>query len=141
MKTILGILLAVVLCGCAATKMPTESGRPEVVLPGTVAEVKPRLVAAVLAKGYTVTASDDLRVVAEKDAGLGAAVAMSLGTGASSDGAARTRAQFTLLPVPAGTRVVADLWLVNRTLGGENVVPQEGSRARASLQSFLSGLR
>ena len=140
MKTILGILLAVGLCGCAATKMPTESGRPEVVLPGTVAEVKPRLVAAVLAKGYTVTASDDLRVVAEKDAGLGAAVAMSLGTGASSDGA-RTRAQFTLLPVPAGTRVVADLWLVNRTLGGENVVPQEGSRARTSLQSFLSGLR
>lgn len=142
MKAVCMVVLAWLLAGCAATKLPTASGRPEVSLPGPVAAVKARLAGALVNVGYSVTASDDLRVVAEKQAGSGESFALALTVGHGADPNARKRLQFTLVPVGESVRVIGELALVNQGAFGQvNVVPQDRGRGPASVQAFLDSLR
>lgn len=128
MKTLCIAFAAALLCGCAAT-MNTPSGTNEVTVNAPLPKVRQIIAAEVVNRGFSVTRSEDLLLVAEKDAGAGAAVLFA----DFSNPSATARTRFNLLETPEGVRVVLRCYIVAR--GTENEVTGGRKDTQAWLES------
>lgn len=134
LTVVFGVVLALFLGGCATGK--TGAARPSALVPGTVAEVKGRLVSDWVAKGWRVESSTDVTVLFHQEAGFGQALGMGLIDGSTD---AARRLQFTLVPEGSSVQVTADAWLLSHGWWGkETRADAHGSDAK--LQQYLSNL-
>lgn len=140
-RTIAWLLVAVCLTGCAGTQVQhnTASGRPERVFQAQPDTVRAALVTELVNRGYRITKESQSLVEGEKFTDkVGAIIAYST----QYDSKVAVRVTYTMIPGPAGTRVIGDIQAVsNPGSGFERVHPLQNTASSADMQKALDGLQ
>ena len=109
LKTVCILAVTALLVGCAAPRMNTPSGAPEVTIHAPVAKIRARAINDMVNRGYTPMNNDGINLVFEKDSSMMASVFF----GSRYDSQARNRVKLALIDDGAGTvRVLCHGYIV-----------------------------
>ena len=142
MRVLLALSIAISLAGCQTNTPTTASGSPEITVTGARPDqVKPQLVNAILNRGLRLRTDSPFQIVAERKWG-GAGGAAVLGALLSSDASdVIERISFSIADTGAGTRIVADRYMVKYAgTGRETANPANNAPGLDSLQGTLDAM-
>lgn len=116
MKQIFSLAIMLAITGCAAPKLNTRSGTPEVTIAAPAEKIRARLANDLADHGFAAINSDPLSLVFEKEAGAAASVFF----GSSFNPTAYYRARLTLIEDAGSVRVLYHGYIIsNRGSGFE----------------------
>jgi len=129
------------MTGCAnPVQHATASQRPEVcITKAKSSDIAARLASDFLDRGYTVLTQTETRVEGEHIVDNAFAAALF---GSRYDGTPKARIAYTIVKIPACTRVVADMNIVtNPGSAYERLTPMNNSQDSLKVQKFLDSVK
>jgi hypothetical protein len=140
MKRMFSLIAIVLLAGCAAQKMTTKSGRPEVTVNADRGKTRAALQNYLVDSGYLIFQDSDTIIVADRSAG---AWLNFWFTNTLTGESPRVRTRFNLIETGDTTRVIASIGMVHAPGFNGRVSEDEllNRRAYEDLQWFLDCVR